>query len=100
MLQKKFLKTKDECEVTFEFNAEGANEVALVGEFSNWQSVAMKRVGKEGSLFRAKAKLAKGGQYQFRYLVDGEIWQNDEAADAYWRNEHGSDNSVVFTSEN
>ncbi len=100
MLQKKFLKTKDECEVTFEFNAEDANEVALVGEFNSWQPIAMKRVGKEGSLFRTKVKLAKGGQYQFRYLIDGEIWQNDEAADAYWPNEHGSDNSVVFTSEN
>lgn len=100
MLEKKFFKTKDECEVTFAFAAEGAKEVALVGEFNNWEPVAMKRANKEGSPFRAKVRLPKDGQYQFRYLVDGEVWGNDDAADAYLPNEHGGENSVVFTAEN
>jgi hypothetical protein len=42
-------------------------------------------------------RLPKEGQYQFRYLVDEQSWQNDEAADAYWTNEYGSNNSVVST---
>ncbi|MBK8934024.1 MAG: isoamylase early set domain-containing protein [Chloroflexi bacterium] len=98
MLRKKFFKTNDDCEVTFEYAAPEATEVALLCDAQNWEPTAMKKT-KEGS-FRTKIRLAKGGQYQFRYLVDGESWANDEAADAYWANEHGGDNSVVFTSEN
>jgi hypothetical protein len=32
-----------------------------------------------------------------RYLFDEQIWENDDAADAYWANDQGSDNSVVLT---
>lgn len=95
MLKKKFFKTKDECEVTFELDAENAESVALVGEFSSWQPVEMKQA-KNGP-FKAKVRLPKDGQFQFRYLVNEHNWQNDEAADAYWTNEYGSNNSVVST---
>ncbi|MCB8944160.1 MAG: isoamylase early set domain-containing protein [Ardenticatenaceae bacterium] len=99
MLKKKFFKTKDECEVTFELNVAAAESVALVGEFNDWQPVAMKQT-KSGP-FMAKVRLPKDGQFQFRYLVNEQSWQNDEAADAYWTNEFGGDNSVVSTlSEN
>ena len=99
MLTKKFFKTKDECEVTFELNVEAADSVALVGEFNDWQPVAMKQA-KEGP-FKTKVRLPKESQFQFRYLVDGQNWQNDDAADAYWTNEFGGNNSVVSTlSEN
>lgn len=94
MLAKKYFKTKDECEVTFEVATE-AREVALVCEANNWEPVAMKRA-KDGA-FRTKVRLPKEGQFQFRYLVDNDSWWNDEAADAYWPNEYGSENSVVFT---
>ena len=95
MLKKKFFKTKDECEIIFELDVEDAESVALVGEFNDWQPVAMKQT-KSGP-FTAKMRLPKEGQYQFRYLVDEQSWQNDEAADAYWTNEYGSNNSVVST---
>ncbi len=97
MLKKKFFKSNDECEVTFEFSAPEANEVALYYDAANWEPTAMKKT-KDG-VFRVKVRLAKDGQYQFRYRVDGDAWANDEAADAYWANEHGTDNSVVFTSQ-
>jgi 1,4-alpha-glucan branching enzyme len=99
MIKKKFFKTKDECEVTFEFSAPDATSVSLVSEASSWEPVAMKKGKASDAPFQAKLRLPKDGQFQFRYLVDGEIWANDEAADAYWANEHGGDNSVVFTSE-
>ena len=95
MLKKKFLKTKGECEVTFELAVENANSVSLVGEFNSWQPVEMKQA-KNGP-FKTKVRLPKDSQYQFRYLVDEQSWQNDDAADAYWTNEYGSNNSVVST---
>jgi 1,4-alpha-glucan branching enzyme len=99
MVKKKFFKTNEECEVTFEMHNADAQDILLVGEFNGWAPVAMK-AAKNGP-FRAKVRLPKDGRYQFRYLVNGQIWLNDDAADAYWPNEHGTDNSVVFTfSEN
>ncbi len=95
MLTKKFLKTKDECEVTFEVSVTNADQVVLVSEHNNWEPIEMKQV-KDGP-FRAKVRLPKEGKFQFRYLVNGSEWHNDEAADAYWANEHGSENSVIFT---
>lgn len=97
MLKKKYFKTNDECEVTFELTADSAQEVSVVGDFNDWQPIAMKSA-KKGP-FRAKVRLPKNGRYQFRYLVDGNSWLNDEAADAYEPNEHGSENSVVSTAE-
>ena len=39
--------------------------------------------------------LETGIEYQFRYRFDGEIWENDEAADSYVPNGVSGDNSVV-----
>ena len=97
MIKKRFFKTKDEVEVTFEFDANGADKVQLVCEAQNWEPVTMEQA-KSGA-FRTKVRLPKVGQFQFRYLIDEETWVNDDAADAYWPNEYGEQNSVVFTSE-
>lgn len=97
MLKKRFFKTKDDCEVTFEFANDDAQKVDIVGEFNNWEPVSMKKAKKEGSPFRAKIRMPKDGEFQFRYLVDGENWANDNDADAYRPNEYGEENSVVFT---
>lgn len=95
MLKKKYLKTKGEYEVTFEFNRDGVEKVALVCENNDWQPVAMKK-GKSGA-FTTKVRFPAGGQYQFRYLLDEQSWENDEAADGYTPNLFGSDNSLLST---
>ena len=100
MLKKRFFKTKDECKVTFEFAAPAARNVALYGDFNGWEPVPMKKAKAKNAPFRTKTRLPKDGQFQFRYRIDNQTWENDEAADAYWRNDQGSDNSVVFTSQN
>lgn len=97
MLKKRFFKTKDEVEVTFEFSHMPADTVALAGEFNSWQPEEMQRL--KGGAFKTRVRLPKDSEFEFRYLVNGETWENDDAADAYRLNEHGTDNSVVFTSE-
>jgi 1,4-alpha-glucan branching enzyme len=93
MLKKKYFKTKDEVEVTFQHTVE-ANKVALVSEFNGWEPVPMtKRKG----TFSTKVRLPKGSEFHFRYLVDGKTWQNDAAADAYVPNNIQGDNSIVKT---
>lgn len=81
---KKFLKSKPVCKVTFKIPkkvAAGAQEVTLVGDFNDWdfQSHPMKGL-KDGS-FSATLELAQGREYQFRYLIDGQKWENEQDAD-------------------
>lgn len=97
MVKKRFFKTKDTCEITFEYNGEHANEAALVADFNDWKPLPMKKAKKAGSPFRVMVRLPKESEYQFRYFVDQQTWQNDEAADAYWANEFGESNSVINT---
>jgi 1,4-alpha-glucan branching enzyme len=96
MLKKKYFKTKDECEVTFELDAADAESVALVSEANGWQPVKMSKRRKDG-IYYAKVRLPKESRFQFRYLVDGDTWINDSTADAYVANEFGGENSVVVT---
>ena len=45
--------------------------------------------------FQATLELPAGRRWRFRYLLDGQRWENDWAADDYLPNVHGGDDSVV-----
>ena len=96
MLSKRFFKTKDEAEVTFEFQHPQADHVQLVAEFTDWQPVAMK-FNKKEQCFKLKQRLPNDQQFHFRYLVNGTIWDNDQHADGYIANSFGTENSIVNT---
>jgi 1,4-alpha-glucan branching enzyme len=97
MLKKKYFKKNSECEVTFELESAEADSVALVSEANGWEPVKMTKRRKDG-VYYTKVRLPNESQFQFRYLVDGQSWVNDSAADGYVANEFGSENSVVITS--
>jgi 1,4-alpha-glucan branching enzyme len=85
-LTKQFVKSKSIYKVTFTVPAEAAAEaktVALVGEFNGWnpeEAIALKKQ-KDGS-FKAILELG-AGEYQFRYILNDEKWENDWEADKY-----------------
>ena len=89
-----YTKTGRSCKDTFELTAE-ANQVALLGDFNEWNSTSdlMKR-RKDGS-FWATVSLKPGTEYKYRFLLDGETWQNDPAAEKYVPNTFGTEDSVV-----
>jgi 1,4-alpha-glucan branching enzyme len=100
-MKKRFLKSKPVCKVTFELPPQAANVatgVTLVGEFNGWDSATtpMKR-SKDGT-YSVTLDLPSGREYQYKYLLDGERWENDWAADKYVHNPLGDgENSVVIT---
>jgi len=100
-IKKKYYKTKDYCRISFRLPKEAvgdANTVHLVGEFNNWdkQATPLKKL-KNGS-FTGEIKLAENTEYQFRYLIDQQRWENDHEADRYAPTPFGdSDNSIVIT---
>lgn len=83
-IEKKYLKSKSVCKVTFRLPKESAGEaekVSLVGEFNNWDgSQEVMQALKDGS-FKTTIDLEAGKEYQFRYLIDEKVWTNDELAD-------------------
>ncbi len=97
MLTKSYRKSKKTtCKVTFQLPPSvNAQAIALVGEFNDWQPDAtpMKR-NRDGS-FSASLNLATQHEYRFRYLLDGERWENDVNADRFVPNGFGSEDSVV-----
>ena len=96
MIKKTYSKTGRSCRVIFELPPEVNVETSHVcGEFDEWDRTAhpMKR-RKDGS-FTVSIPLKPGQEYRFRYLLDGERWENDGHADAYVPNPFGSEDSVV-----
>lgn len=96
MLTKKFYKTKDEAEVTFEYSCDDVDSVSLVAEFNDWEPLEM-TYSKKLKVYRTKVRLPKDNDFHFRYLINDTEWVNDHEADKYLPNEFGTDNSVVST---
>ncbi|RYC67372.1 isoamylase early set domain-containing protein [Spirosoma sordidisoli] len=96
---KQFLKSKPIAKVTFELPAEavnGAKTVALAGEFNNWDPAAQVLKKQKDGSYKTTVELPIGGEYQFRYILDGTKWENDWAADKYVASGiAGEENSVV-----
>jgi hypothetical protein len=97
-IKKQFLKSKPVCKVSFKVSKElanGASKVNIAGEFNNWNETSDElNTLKDGS-FSLSLDLETSREYQFRYLLDGNIWINDDAADKYLSNGFGAQNSVV-----
>jgi 1,4-alpha-glucan branching enzyme len=82
--------------VTFELPADvGAEQVQLCGDFNGWSTTATPLAPRKGGRFSVTVSLPAGRSYRYRFLLDGDRWENDWAADAYVRNEFGGDDSVV-----
>ena len=100
IVKKQYLKSKPVCKVAFTVPTEIANdakEAWLVGEFNEWNQIAtpMKRL-KNGS-FSVTVDLETGKEYQFRYLIDRNRWENAWNADKSVSTPFGdSYNSVVI----
>ena len=75
------------CKVTFSLPAEilsDASSGLLLGEFNNWnkeQGFNLKK-SKDGSM-KTTVELEAGKSYEYRYLLDGGRWVNDQIATAY-----------------
>jgi hypothetical protein len=85
-------------DVVFALPADTAAEhVALCGEFNDWSpdSISLTR-GDDGS-WQVTVPLAPGS-YRYKYLLDGETWENAADADRYEENAYGTVDSVIVVS--
>ena len=84
-------------DVTFTLPSEvGAGDVLLCGDFTGWTAGGTPlRRGNDGA-WQVTLPLEPGNSYHYRYLLDGQRWENAWHADRYEPNPFGSDNSVVI----
>lgn len=95
MIKKKVSPTGRSVRVTFELpSAVADSEVAVVGSFTDWEPEIMTYI-KTRDVWKTGVSLEPGETHEFRYLIDGEEWRNDEDADRYVPNPYFSENSVV-----
>lgn len=100
MIKKQFLKARPVCKATFSVPADQVTgkKIGLVGEFNNWDmSAPINMTKKKDGHYSATVELPVGKQVEFRYLVDGATWLNDDQADGAAYTPFGSQNSVVST---
>ncbi|MAO65569.1 MAG: glycoside hydrolase [Balneola sp.] len=95
MISKEFTPKRTVCKVTLTIPEEWAEkEVAVAGTFNNWDTDADKLEKKKGG-WTTTLRLKPENEYKFKYFIDGERWENDDAADEYVTNEHGTEDSVI-----
>ncbi len=96
MLKKSYYKGGDKCRVWFYLPADvDADTAYLVGDFNDWDERDRPMKRKKDGTFYAAVTLETGKEYQYRYFLDGERWENDWEADDYAPNDLRTENSVV-----
>ena len=84
--------------VTFELPATlWADQVAVVGEFNDWDPAASRLAQDRDGAWRVSLELDRNRRYEFRYLLNGAEWLNEWSADEYVPNRSGGFNSVIRT---
>jgi 1,4-alpha-glucan branching enzyme len=94
-ITKQYLKRKPVCNVTFTVPAVTANDVKVVGSFNNWNSEETPLKKLKNGNFKGKVALETAKSYEFRYIIDGN-YTNDEQADSYaWNDYAFAENGVL-----
>lgn len=94
-IKKQYLKSKPVCKVTFTVPAKDASKVSVVGNFNDWNTDDLNLRKLKNGTFKGIVDLEKDNSYEFRYVVDGN-YINDDQADAYiWNDYAAAENSIL-----
>ena len=88
--------TGGRADVTFVLDAAvGAKKASVCGDFNQWSGSSHAMVRADDGSLSLTISLETGRRYRFRYLLDGDRWENDWAADEYVPNDFGGDDSLL-----
>ncbi|HWG15379.1 MAG TPA: isoamylase early set domain-containing protein [Streptosporangiaceae bacterium] len=74
-----------------------ADHVALCGEFNDWSPETTTLTRGDDRAWRVTVPLV-AGTYRYKFLLDGETWENGPDADGYEENAYGTTDSVIVVS--
>ncbi len=94
-IKKQYLKSKPVCKVTFSIEAKDAKKVTVAGDWNKWNVKKQPLKKLKSGTFKATLDLPKDKSYEFKYVVDGN-YVNDDQADGYvWNDYAASENGVL-----
>jgi 1,4-alpha-glucan branching enzyme len=97
MLKKKPLKSSNKTSVVFEANGfDDASAISLVGDFNDWKPAAHPMKKRKDGAWAVTMRLPNQKRFEYRFVVDGRHWIEDQQADAVVPNPFGGHNSVVI----
>lgn len=94
-IKKQFVKTKPICKVTFLVESKEANEVAVIGDFNNWNPEEGVLNKLKNGTFKGVFSIDKDAAYEFKYVIDGDFVNETEADSFKWNEFAGAENSVL-----
>ena len=74
---------------------DGRLPASVVGDFNEWDPTSDPFRRRSNGTASAVVSLQTGASYRFRYRSASGSWFDDDAADGYEANEHGSHDGVV-----
>jgi 1,4-alpha-glucan branching enzyme len=96
MPRKTYSKNGQSCRVTFYLPAEvGAKKAYLCGEFNQWDKKSHPMKKRKDGGFWITIGLKPGETYRYRFLIDGDRWENDGSSEQYVPNPYGTEDSVI-----
>lgn len=98
MLKRETVKNGKQVKITFIVpDTPETGRISVVGDFNEWDPEANKLVRRSNNTRSVALVLESGKQYAFRYYTEEGEWFNDEDADGFAENEHGSQNCILHT---
>ncbi|WP_198664895.1 helix-hairpin-helix domain-containing protein [Lewinella sp. IMCC34191] len=94
MIKSNYVKSKKQYKVSFDIPQERVGkdrDVRVLGNFNDWSWDDGLKLKSAKSSYTGTTELP-AGHYQFRYLIDGHHWANDDSAEAYTDSGHGTQN--------
>jgi len=89
-----------QVEVTFTISGINANQIAVAGDFNNWNTSANQLEDPDGDgIWTGKMQL-EPGRYEYMLVVDDGKWVTDPNAKVYADDGFGSKNAVLFINNN
>lgn len=98
-IEKKYLKSKPMCKVTFTLPQQEGLEIkkaAIVGDFNRWNPTENEMRKSKTGEFVGSVTLPKDSSYQFRYYVNNETWITEQNADGFMPTNVSYDSNAVI----
>ena len=86
-------KKTEKRRIPFEFEAPGAREAVLVGDFNSWDMTKHKMKRNDKGRW-TKVVILTPGHYEYKFLVDGQ-WENDPNNEQMVSNSFGTLNNIM-----
>lgn len=84
--------------IEFAYFRPGATSVELAGDFNGWGAAPQRLTRDAGGWWRLRLEMP-AGEYRFKYLVDGTLWEADYASYGVENDRHGGWTSVMWIAE-